>query len=314
MTEVVSSFFDNLKQKSTNPFFGTLILVYVIRNWELIYTLFIFDSECTMNDKKHYIYNYIHTHADNLNIFYNAGIALATYLIGLTIMVGTRFIVDWKDDTVTPWLEDKALHDKVVPKERLTAMTKERDIFLDDLIKERERFSSVELDNRTLRENIATNATNFNELNKQYQELVKNHNSTTTTLAKRDAEILKLNFSVAENNDLRNQNRLLILIRNIQVRQILNTEKTPATIQTNFTELTKINLINTFKRMFEDIINDEYTDEIEFDTEICVLLVNLGLIRKISNDKKYTTYNTYFTSGGVQLYKFLIDNQVQGKD
>lgn len=50
--KIFESFVDNIKQKTTNPFFGTLILVWLVRNWELIYTLFNFDKDWLLSDKK----------------------------------------------------------------------------------------------------------------------------------------------------------------------------------------------------------------------------------------------------------------------
>ena len=41
------SFKDNFKEKTRNPFLGTYLIVWLIRNWELIYTLFNFDQNKT---------------------------------------------------------------------------------------------------------------------------------------------------------------------------------------------------------------------------------------------------------------------------
>ena len=56
--DITSSFFDNIKDKTTNPFFGTLIFVWLVRNWDLVYTVFNFDSDCNLEDKKEFIRKY----------------------------------------------------------------------------------------------------------------------------------------------------------------------------------------------------------------------------------------------------------------
>ncbi len=34
---------DNVLQKTTNPFFGTLIAIWLVHNWQFIYTIFNFE-------------------------------------------------------------------------------------------------------------------------------------------------------------------------------------------------------------------------------------------------------------------------------
>ncbi|OFX68688.1 MAG: hypothetical protein A2X12_05700 [Bacteroidetes bacterium GWE2_29_8] len=42
--ELIVSFFDNVKQKTTNPFWGTFILVWCIHNWYFLYRIFNFNG------------------------------------------------------------------------------------------------------------------------------------------------------------------------------------------------------------------------------------------------------------------------------
>lgn len=43
------SFKENIKGKTTNPFFGTLILVWIFHNWRLIYSIFNFDTSSNLD-------------------------------------------------------------------------------------------------------------------------------------------------------------------------------------------------------------------------------------------------------------------------
>ena len=78
---IIESFVDNIKQKTTNPFFGTLILVWLVRNWELVYTLFNFDNDCTLSDKKQFIRDYYVSKFFWKELLLNIGIALCLMIL-----------------------------------------------------------------------------------------------------------------------------------------------------------------------------------------------------------------------------------------
>lgn len=49
------SFKDNFREKHRNPLLGTYLLVWLFRNWELLFTLFNFDKEKKLQDKIEFI-------------------------------------------------------------------------------------------------------------------------------------------------------------------------------------------------------------------------------------------------------------------
>lgn len=51
INEALKSALDNLKERTTNPFLGTLVLVWLFHNWKLIYTLMYFDSKLSLKDR-----------------------------------------------------------------------------------------------------------------------------------------------------------------------------------------------------------------------------------------------------------------------
>ncbi|GEL11590.1 hypothetical protein SAMN05192550_2698 [Flavobacterium glycines] len=56
--ELLVSFKENLETKSSNPFFGTLLLVWIIKNWNLFYSLFNFDPKTSLYIKRKFIINH----------------------------------------------------------------------------------------------------------------------------------------------------------------------------------------------------------------------------------------------------------------
>lgn len=96
-----NSFKENINQKTTNPFLGTFIIIWIIRNWEFFYSLFYFDSDFTRLDRLNIIQEYFKEY-DLLEI-------LLTILFSFIILISTyillnlsRLIINFFDKMITP--------------------------------------------------------------------------------------------------------------------------------------------------------------------------------------------------------------------
>lgn len=135
----ITDLFTNIKEKISNPFFGTLIIVSIARNWDLIYSLFNFSNKSSRIYKIQYIRNYL---ADK-NIFQEAGINIL-WTIGIVI-VGYFFVVVFR--TLSIWIEFNlmldltkvAASDKIVFKEEYTALKEDRDEYAERYEDQRKR-------------------------------------------------------------------------------------------------------------------------------------------------------------------------------
>ena len=83
--DIFLSFRDNFREKVTNPFLGTYLFVWIIRNWELVYSIFNFDKTHDLEFKVQFIKSY---YAENaflmgilINILWTFGILIVTYVI-----------------------------------------------------------------------------------------------------------------------------------------------------------------------------------------------------------------------------------------
>lgn len=151
---IFSSFFDNLKQKTTNPFFGTLILVWAVRNWDLIYTLFNFDEDCDLADKKQFIRDYYSGKSLLIEFLSNVGLSLLFMIVGYSLIVITRVFVNWIDHKVIPELNLKFVSKLVVNSARYEESEKQRIDNYNLLISERENVNRLELKVSELKANI----------------------------------------------------------------------------------------------------------------------------------------------------------------
>ena len=104
LLELWSSFRDNFRQKSRNPFFGTLIIVWIVKNWKLVYALFYFDDTYTLTKRIEYIELYY----KNINFFWNLMYCLwltVLSLIGSYLLLNlSRLIINLYEKKLTPWI------------------------------------------------------------------------------------------------------------------------------------------------------------------------------------------------------------------
>lgn len=117
-SNITNSIRDNFVQRTTNPFLGTLIIVWIIRNWRFVYSLIYFDSTCSLDCRIEKISSYFKD--------YSIWQLVATILISFLALVITyvlvnlsRLIINFFDKIVTPWTYKVTDKSSVVPKELL---------------------------------------------------------------------------------------------------------------------------------------------------------------------------------------------------
>jgi hypothetical protein len=148
------SFSDNLKEKNKNPFLGTYLLVWLIRNWKLIYTLFNFDDKTTLVNKVKFIDDYYSRmdFMDNLfqNILWSFGLLIVTYFL-LNI---SRLIVNISEKRITPWIYKITDSKSIVLRGEYDRLRTDNDELQVRLDKERESKSRLESRIKNLEEEI----------------------------------------------------------------------------------------------------------------------------------------------------------------
>jgi hypothetical protein len=138
------SFRDNFRDKVKNPFLGTYLLVWLIRNWDLIFTLFNFNEGTTLENKISIITAYL---KDNpffgglvTNILYTFLFLVLTY----TLLNTSRAIVNLFDRQLKPWVYKLTDKSSIVLKEDFEALRNERDNLLVRINNERDEKAKVE--------------------------------------------------------------------------------------------------------------------------------------------------------------------------
>ncbi len=152
--DLLVSFKDNIKAKSTNPFFGTLIIVWTVRNWNLFYSLFNFDDDFKLGDKISFIINHFTSKPFWPNlvwcIFYSFAVLTCSYIL---INV-SRLIINFFEKIVTPIVY------KITDKSSIVLKTE---------------FDSIMAKNKKLEERLEEERSNRIRQQNEYEDLEKRY-------------------------------------------------------------------------------------------------------------------------------------------
>jgi hypothetical protein len=152
--DLLVSFKENFKDKTRNPFLGTYLMVWLIRNWELVYTLLNFDNDIKLKGKidlikKYYIDN---NFIENLwtNLYWAFGLLVLTYIL-LNL---SRLIVNSFEKKLTPWIYKVTDSKSIVLKETYNNLKSENNLLELNLEKERESKGRLQVEITKLEQKI----------------------------------------------------------------------------------------------------------------------------------------------------------------
>lgn len=119
-----SSIKANLNQKTTNPFLGTFVIIWIIRNWEFVYSIFNFDPDCELVERLAIIQTYFIKYGF-LEILITVGYSVLV-LVATYVMINlSRLIINFFEKKITPYIYKitdpnsivlKEVHDQAIEK------------------------------------------------------------------------------------------------------------------------------------------------------------------------------------------------------
>lgn len=152
------NFSERLKD-SRNPFLGTLTLVWIIRNWQIIYAIFFDNREFLV--RLNFIRSMIWATTFweiLLQFTINVGLALLAIVIVYSLVYFTRFITNKFENRLLPWLYEKSAPKRVILIKEYEKLEKDIKSLESRLEKEREkrinaeaevqRLEDIEIENR----------------------------------------------------------------------------------------------------------------------------------------------------------------------
>lgn len=144
LKELLFSFKDEFQEKSHNPFIWTYFFVWCIRNWPLVYSLFNFDDGTTLQSKVAFISCYLEENPFLSNVGYNILYTLALLVVSYILLNISRFIVNFSEKTIKPWVYKVTDKGSVVLKSTYNLLVEQRDETRKSLVAERESVSKLE--------------------------------------------------------------------------------------------------------------------------------------------------------------------------
>jgi hypothetical protein len=275
---ILESFFENIKQKFTNPFFGTLILVWLSRNWSIVYSVFNFDKDCTLDDKKIIINDYFKQLDFWEEFGINISFAFFFMIIGYILIIITRFIVELVETNITPTIRVWARSKKIVTKETYDLLLEESKTVYQKLIDERENVGRLETSFLKLESEIVqlrNDNKNLKELYATSQQLTDKKETEVDNLLK-DRKTLKEENEFLRTDYQRNMKRFKIAYSLAKIQEI-SYEITEA-----FLDLMENNIKLAFEKIYISVSKKESKND--WNKDIIDKLIELRFI-EFKNDE-----------------------------
>ena len=268
--EVINSFFSNIKDKLTNPFFGTLILVLFLHHWELIFGIFNFDKDWTLDNKLVFIESYIATNITLISFLWDALLAFIYMFVGYLIVVLTRSLVMWVEFWLMPFITGKIVHKNVVKKSEYDEVVKEREQYFDQYEEQRKNVRSF---SKTIDEQTE-------QIKVKDKNLLKQSEDISRTVSTLDSTVKKLEKAQADNGVKNSQiKQLEISLAQLQIEYEIGSEK-----------------LTLFEHLFLDEENQKFYSSIDkFPPEI------KNKVLELKNENRWNAFLSlghFFLHGG----------------
>jgi len=159
------SFKENLYVKASNPFYGTLLVVFVFNNWTLIYSVFNFDSNLTLEHKLDYINKYIINNPTYESILWSILETIIIIIVGYFFANIVRLIVNLYDKQLTPIIYKISDSKSIILKSEYDILLNERIRLENRLDEERAQKTKLQTDYERLETKISSLIKQNAELN-----------------------------------------------------------------------------------------------------------------------------------------------------
>ncbi|MFY0604494.1 MAG: hypothetical protein JXQ93_11120 [Flavobacteriaceae bacterium] len=149
----LNSFTDNINQKLKNPFLGTFIIVWIIRNWEFLYSLFYFNPKLSLDDRIAKIKTYF-VEYDIWEILVTVGFTFLILVSTYILLNLSRLVVNFFDKMITPRVYEITDKSSVVLKDTHNELIKSIELLESKVQSERELRLKTQNENEQLEKRI----------------------------------------------------------------------------------------------------------------------------------------------------------------
>ncbi|MBE8727964.1 hypothetical protein [Flavobacterium hungaricum] len=104
MTDYIDSFLSNYKSKIRNPFIGTMLSVWLIKHWDIVFAFFSFDAKRTMEWKINYVRKYFSEICFWPEFWKITGISLFSLMLTFILLGISRALTDFYYKIAEPYI------------------------------------------------------------------------------------------------------------------------------------------------------------------------------------------------------------------
>lgn len=141
----MESTYDVFKDRLKNPFFGTLLVVWILRNREFLFNLLFnenYNSEKTLN--------LLHSHFEGSQAIISLLTTIAYSLLLLALFYGalnlSRFVLEFSETTIKPKVSKIFSGNNIVSKEEYSRIETERDFYQKKYTEERKEKIRIQME------------------------------------------------------------------------------------------------------------------------------------------------------------------------
>lgn len=176
--DITVSFTSLLKSRSRNPLYGTIVLIFTFRNYELIYKILFFNTD-DKYDKLNCL-NELFQHSNLIKeIIFSTSYAFTALLISYLLINFSKLIKGVFDNVINVWVEklidNLTNQSNTYSKDEYLHLEKEKNDFEKKFLVEKERRTKYENEIFSL-ENKIQKLSNPDNFNKKILDKIKNEN------------------------------------------------------------------------------------------------------------------------------------------
>ncbi|MCU7612903.1 hypothetical protein N0B16_00460 [Chryseobacterium sp. GMJ5] len=267
MIAPITDFFTNIKDKLTSTFFGTFIFVWILRNWDFVYTFFNFEKNSDLHERITYIRCYFYSKNIYCETPINIVFTIVLIILGYTLVTLTKTISALFDKLML-WITSRIFRKRIISKEEFNEMEAKFNDYSKKYEEQREivrEYSKTRDDQKEL----------IFSKDSEIKDLESEKSKFTTTINEKSEEIhrLQLRYDSAENemNNLKTEMNLLngtisrLRIENDTLNNTYKREKSES-MAANYNLVTELEILG--KELSRNIIKERY-----FKPQYIILLI-----------------------------------------
>jgi hypothetical protein len=176
--DLLISFKDNIKSKSVNPLFGAIIIVWLVKNWNLFFSLYYFDPKASLVEKRAFVIEHFTNRPFLGTLLWCIGEAFIVLALSYLLLNAARLIINFYEKRLTPYVYKWTDEKSIVLKSKYDTLESERKRLEKKVEEERDAKLKLQED--------------YDNLEKRYSELLVNKPEQKTDVSPINTNVVNI--------------------------------------------------------------------------------------------------------------------------